>query len=64
MSKRNRKPKKSAESRKISKLVRDEKMPQDQAVAVALNMKREGRLTPSGGYRRASRKPKRKGARR
>ena len=61
MSRRGRRPKKSAESKKISKLVRDERMPQDQAVAVALNMRREGRLTRGGGYRHAKR---RKGARR
>ena len=47
-----RKPRKSAESRKISKLMHEGK-DQDQAVAMALNMSREGRLTPSGGYRRA-----------
>lgn len=56
-----RKPKKSAESKKISKLVRDENIPQKQAVAMALNMKREGRLTPSGGYRRTGRKRRRGG---
>lgn len=38
-------------SAKISKL-RHEGKPQDQAVAMALNMKREGRLTKGGGYRR------------
>lgn len=58
-----RKPKKSAESKKISKLVRDEGMPQKQAVAVALNMKREGRLTRGGGYRHV-RRSRRRGARR
>ena len=47
-----RKPRKSAESKKISRLVREGE-PQDKAVAMALNMSREGRLTPSGGYRRA-----------
>lgn len=40
-------------SRKISHLVRKEGKPQKQAVAMALNMKREGRLGPRGGYRRA-----------
>lgn len=44
----------SAVSKKISKLVREGK-PQDQAVATALSMKRAGRLTKSGGYRRAKR---------
>lgn len=47
------------ESAKISKLVSEGK-PHDQAVAMALNMKREGRLTPSGGYvRKGGRKKKR-----
>lgn len=41
-----------AESAKISKLVR-EGVPQKQAVATALSMKRAGRLTPGGGYIRA-----------
>ena len=49
-------------SKKISKL-RHEGMPRDQSVAMALNMKREGRLTPSGGYRRVGRKRKRGGKR-
>lgn len=52
--------KKSAESKKISKLMHEGKS-QDQSVAMALNMKREGRLTPSGGYRRAGRKRRRGG---
>lgn len=56
-----RKAKKSAESKKISKLVR-EGVPQDQAVAESLSMKRAGRLTKSGGYIRAGRK-RRKGGR-
>jgi hypothetical protein len=43
--------KKSAVSKKISKLVR-EGVSQKQAVAEALSMKRAGRLTKSGGYRR------------
>lgn len=42
---------KDAVSSKISKLVREGK-PQKQAVATALNMEREGRLTPGGGYKR------------
>lgn len=42
---------KNAVSKKISKL-RHEGIKQDQAVAMALNMKREGRLTKSGGYKR------------
>jgi hypothetical protein len=55
-----RKPKKSRESLKISKLVR-EGVPQKQAVAESLSMSRAGRLTPSGGYRRAGRKRRRGG---
>jgi len=38
-------------SRKISHLVREGR-PQKQAVAMALSMKRAGRLTKGGGYRR------------
>lgn len=41
----------SAIGRKISKLVHEGK-PQKQAEAIALQMQRSGRLTPSGGYRR------------
>ena len=41
--------------KKISKL-RHEGVKQDQAVAMALNMKRRGRLTKSGGYRRVHRR--------
>lgn len=37
--------------KKISKL-RHEGKPEKQAVAMALNMEREGRLTESGGYKR------------
>lgn len=44
-----------AVSRKISHL-RDEGEPQRKAVAMALNMKREGRLTKRGGYRRISKR--------
>lgn len=40
-------------SKKISRLRREEGVPQEQAVATALNMKRAGRLTPTGGYVRA-----------
>jgi len=43
--------KRDAVSKKISKLVHEGK-PAKQAVAIALAMKREGRLTKSGGYRR------------
>lgn len=46
--------KRSAVSKKISHLVHEGK-PQKQAVAIALSMKRAGRLTPSGGYRRVGR---------
>lgn len=59
MAKRRRK-RERPESLKISKMVH-EGMPQDQAVATALSMKRAGRLTKSGGYIRAGR---RKGKRR
>jgi uncharacterized lipoprotein YehR (DUF1307 family) len=45
-------------SKKISKL-RGEGVPQDQAVATALSMKRAGRLTESGGYKRVGRKGRR-----
>jgi hypothetical protein len=47
---------KTPESKKISKLVREEGMPQDQAVATTLSMKRAGRLTKSGGYVKKSRR--------
>lgn len=50
--------KRDAVSKKISKL-RHEGVIEDQAVAEALSMKREGRLTPEGGYRRVGRKRKR-----
>ena len=41
-------------STKIGTLRREGK-PQDQAVAIALNMDRENRLGPRGGYRRVGR---------
>ena len=41
-----------AVSKKISHLIKSEGKPQKQAVAIALNMRRAGRLTKSGGYRR------------
>jgi hypothetical protein len=44
-----------AVSNKIETLMA-EHMPQKQAVAVALNMKRAGRLTASGGYIRVKKK--------
>lgn len=44
-------PKKERVGKKISKLMHEGK-PQDQAVAMALNMEREHRLTDSGGYKR------------
>lgn len=58
MAKRKSRSKKghSPVSKKISHLVKDEGVPQRQAVAMSLNMQREGRLTSSGGYRRAKRK--------
>jgi len=48
------KRKKSPVSLKISKL-RKEGYPQKQAVAIALSMKDQGRLTKTGGYRRSRR---------
>lgn len=42
-------------SKKISHL-RHENVPQKQAVAMSLNMEREGRITESGGYRRVGKK--------
>lgn len=42
-------------SKKISHL-RHEGYPQKQAVAMAINMGKEGRITKSGGYRRKKRK--------
>ena len=45
----------SAAGKKISKL-RHEGKPQAQAVATAMSMKRAGRLTKRGGYRRVKRK--------
>jgi len=46
-----RNPGDGAVSKKIRHMVREGK-PQKQAVATALSMKRAGRLTTSGGYRR------------
>jgi hypothetical protein len=42
-------------SKKIS-ILRHEDVPQKQAVAMALNMQREGRLGPEGQYKRVGRK--------
>lgn len=42
--------------KKISHLMKKEGMPQKQAVAAALNMEREGRIGPRGGYRRKAKK--------
>ncbi len=50
--------KRDAVGKKIS-ILRNEDVPRDQAVAEALNMQREGRLTKSGGYKRVGRKGKR-----
>lgn len=47
--------KRTAVSKKISKL-RHEGKSQDQAVATAMAMKRRGRLTASGGYRRVKKR--------
>lgn len=57
-----KKHKRDAVGKKISKL-RHEDVPQDQAVAEALSMEREGRLTKSGGYIRSKRKKSRGGRR-
>ena len=46
--------------KKIAKLMGEGK-PKDQAVAVALNMEKSGRLTDSGGYIRAKKGKKRSG---
>jgi hypothetical protein len=54
--------KKTPESKKISVLVR-EGVPQKQAIAEALSMKRAGRLTKSGGYIRSKRKRSRRSTR-
>jgi hypothetical protein len=47
--------KRGAVGKKISKLVHEGKS-QKQAVATALSMKRAGRLTKEGGYKRVKRK--------
>jgi hypothetical protein len=54
--------KKSPEGKKIS-ILRGEGVPEKQAVAEALSMKREGRLTKSGGYIRGRRSKGRKRSR-
>lgn len=54
-SRAHKKQKRDAVGKKISKLVHEGKS-QKQAVATALAMKRRGRLTPGGGYRRVHRK--------
>ena len=51
---------KTPESKKISHLVREEGVPQKQAVAMSLSMKRAGRLTKSGGYRHVGKKRSKK----
>ena len=56
---RTRKPR-SPEGKKISHLVREEGKHPKQAVAIALSMKRAGRLSPSGSYRRVSKKKSRR----
>jgi hypothetical protein len=55
---RKKKQKRDKVSSKIS-LLRHEGVPQDQAVATALSMKRAGRLGPSGAYRHVKRKARR-----
>lgn len=47
-----------AVGKKIKKLMHEGK-PAKQAQAVALNMQREGRLTPDGGYKRVKKTPHR-----
>jgi hypothetical protein len=51
--------KRDAVSKKISKL-RHENVPEDQSVAMALNMSRKGRLTKEGGYKRVGKKRSKK----
>jgi hypothetical protein len=46
-------------SKKIS-ILRHEGVPQEQAVAESLSMKRAGRLTKSGGYRRVKKHSRRR----
>jgi hypothetical protein len=46
---------KNVVSKKISKLSH-EGYPHKQAIAIAINMNREGRLTESGGYRHVKKK--------
>jgi hypothetical protein len=57
MKKGRRKKPRSPEGKKISYLVK-EGVPQKQAVAEALSMKRAGRLTSAGEYIRASSRKK------
>ena len=59
MRKKSRLKPRSPEGKKIS-LLRSEGVPQDEAVAEALSMKRAGRLTSSGGYIRSKKKSKRR----
>lgn len=54
-SRKSRSRKRSDVGNKIS-ILRREGVPQDQAVAEAMSMKRAGRLTKRGGYIRAGRK--------
>lgn len=62
MAKKRKRKHRTPESKKISVLVR-EGMPQKQAVATALSMKRAHRLTKSGGYIRSRKRKKRRGGR-
>jgi hypothetical protein len=59
MGSRRRTARKGAVSKKISHLMGEGKN-QKQAVATALSMKREGRLTKSGGYRKKKTTTRRK----
>lgn len=61
MRKKSRRKPRSPEGKKIS-LLRSEGVPQDQAVAQALSMKRAGRLTKSGSYIRAHKKKSKRGS--
>lgn len=50
------KPGRQRVSAKIKHMMKEEGMPQKQAVAAALHMEEKGRLGPKGGYRRVKSK--------
>lgn len=54
-----KKRKRTPEGKKISKLMHEGVL-QKQAIAESLSMKRAGRLTPEGGYRRVGKKRSRR----